>query len=165
MLDLFLSPAAYAEDQPHSHLILGTHVIHRGFNLGAMIGIGSSLAVHSYRKLNKSPSYTPSNLFSQTLTGAARGGMVGLGFGVLAVTGRMYSKDLIEWQDRSWRLLHHPTQNQTDHWSAFGAATGAIGGAMYNTTTPRALLGGAALGSSAAIVIMLAYRTMRGGKV
>jgi hypothetical protein len=162
MLDLFIPPAAFAEDQPYSRLILSVHVIHRGFNMGAILGIGSSLAINTFRKVRK-PGYTYS--LAHTLQFAARGGLIGLGFGALALTGRMYSKELIEWQDRSWRLLQHSTQNQTDHWSVAGATVGALTSVVYKATTARALMGGAAMGSSAAIIAMLAYRAARGGKV
>jgi hypothetical protein len=164
MLDLLIAPAAFAEDQPYSRLILGIHVIHRGFNLGSFIGVTSSLALGAFSKARS----RPFSFSTTTIRYAARGGLLGLGFGALALTGRMYSRDLIEWQDRSWRLLQHPTQNQTDHWSVAGAGAGALWGAVAQRATvagPRALMGGAAIGSSSAIVAMMAYRAMRGGKV
>ncbi|UZJ55798.1 hypothetical protein CBS101457_005118 [Exobasidium rhododendri] len=166
MLDLLFTPAAYAEDQPHSRLILSVHVIHRGFNLGSFVGITSSLAIASFQKLRAKPGLTSPHLFSNSLKFASRGGLIGLGFGAVALTGRMYSKDLIEWQDRSWRLLQHPTQNQTDYWSIAGAGVGVfVTGVVYKAVTPRALFGGAAIGSSSAIIAMLAYRALRGGKI
>lgn len=162
MLDLFMKPAAYAEEQTYSQLILGTHVLHRGFNMGAILGTAASLSVASYSRLRK-PGYVYS--FSHTLRYASRGSVFGLGFAALALTGRMYDKELIEWQDRSWRLLQHPTQNQTDHWSLAGAALGLLTMAAYRTgpaPSPRFLLGGAAVGSSAAIIAMMVYRGARG---
>lgn len=35
----FFPHPAYAEDQPLFHTILGTHVLHRGFQTGAMFGL------------------------------------------------------------------------------------------------------------------------------
>lgn len=163
MLELIVPPADYAEDQEYGRLVLGVHVLHRGFNMGAIIGIASSLAVSTVRRVRK-PGYQYA--FGHTLRFAARGGLYGLGLGGLALAGRMYSRDLIEWQDRSWRLLRHPTQNQTDDWSLAGASAGMVAAAaMYRAAMPRALVGGAALGSSAAIVAMLAVRSIRGSKV
>lgn len=159
MLDLLIEPAPYAEDQPYSRFILGTHVIHRGFNMGAIIGTAASLSVASYGKLRK-PGFQYS--FGKTLRYASRGGLYGLGFGALALTGRMYNAETIGWQDRSWRLLQHPTQNETDHWSLAGASIGAITTAAYRSTSPRALLGGASVGSAAAIVAMMVTRGLRG---
>jgi hypothetical protein len=164
MLDLLLHPAAYAEDQQYSKLILSTHVIHRGFNLGAIVGIGASLARTGYYKARPSKATFPipygSTPLSQTLRFAARGGLFGLAFGALALGGRMYSKSLIEWQDRSWRLLQHSTQNQTDHWSLIGAGLGVIAhAALYRSaSTPMRLFGAGALGSSSAIVLMMISR-------
>jgi hypothetical protein len=161
MLDLLLVPAAYVEDQPYSKMILTTHVLHRGFNMGAIVGIGASLATTTVYKLRNKPGLNATSTLPRTLLFAARGGMFGLGLGALALGGRMYSKSLIEWQDRSWRLLQHPTQNQTDHFSLIGAGIGIAAQAfVYQSRTPRALLGAAALGSSAAIVLMLVSRSV-----
>ena len=35
--------AAYAEDQTNAHTILHTHVLYRGFQTGAVVGIGIGL--------------------------------------------------------------------------------------------------------------------------
>lgn len=162
-MDLFFTPAAYAEDQANSKLILGVHVIHRGFNQGSFLGIGTSLATTTIRKMRK-PGYHFCSL-SNLIRFASRGGLFGVGLGTIMLGGKMYNKDLIEWQDRSWRILDHFTQNQTDHWILTGATIGMVIQGLYRSRNPRALVGGAAMGSSAGIVVMLAYRAINGEKV
>lgn len=159
-MDLVLKQAAYAEEQPYSRAILITHVIHRGFNMWSILGTGATLAWAGYKRPPLS------TLYPTLLAGAARGGIFGLGFGALAVTGRMWGRDLVEWQDRSWRLLGHATQNSTDHWSLVGAAAGAVAsGTVYESTAKQLsmgtrLMGGAALGSTLGIVAMLVSRPL-----
>lgn len=168
-MDFFFAPAAYAEDQANSKIILGVHVLHRGFNLGSMLGIGASLATMTFQKMRSTSGlihiYSP---LSNTIQFASKGGIYGVGLGAIMLAGRMYDKDLIEWQDRSWRLLNHSTQIQTDEFSLVGAIIGYNLQTVYRSTypkAPRALFGGAAMGSSAAIVAMLAYRAISGEKV
>lgn len=54
-----------------------------------------------------------------------------LGLGALAVTGRMYGREEIEWQDRAWRLLENQGQNKQDIGGAVAIVLGAVYGAAF----------------------------------
>lgn len=41
------------------------------------------------------------------------------------LTGRMWGKDEIEWQDRAWRLIENRSQRETDNWMIGGSVAGA----------------------------------------
>lgn len=47
-------------------------------------------------------------------------------FGILAVEGRMFGRDDIEWKDRSYRLLANKGQIEVDDWNFIGGALGAV---------------------------------------
>lgn len=178
-MDLFIQPTTAAEDLLYAKTILNVHVIHRGYNMWSFIGLGSALGVGAWKALRSSsktastsPIITnPSPLLQRILRYSARGSLVGILFGAAAVTGQMWGRSPIEWQDRSWRLLHNQTQNQTDHWSIAGAAIGAISAYSYaqrkatsltglGLSTRTLVFGGAASGSALAIISMLAVRAL-----
>lgn len=178
-MDLFIRPTAAAEDLSYAKLILNVHVIHRGYNMWSFIGLGSALGIGAWNTLRssqKSANTTPiranpSPLIQRILRYSARGSLFGLVFGAAAVTGQMWGRTSIEWQDRSWRLLNSQSQNQTDHWSLAGIAIGAITGYSYaqrqratltglGLSTRTVILGGAASGSAIAIISMLAVRAL-----
>lgn len=178
-MDLFIRPSAAAEDLSYSRLILGVHVIHRGYNMWSFIGIGSAIGVGAWKTIRSNQNISTTQKITSTsnpflqriLRYSARGSLFGLVFGTIALTGQMWGRETIEWQDRSWRLLSNPTQNQTDHWSLAGAAIGAITGynlaqrqtALLNNlnlNTRTMILGGAASGSAIAIISMLAVRAL-----
>ncbi|PWN38553.1 uncharacterized protein FA14DRAFT_27796 [Meira miltonrushii] len=178
-MDLFIQPTSAAEDLLHAKMILSVHVIHRGYNMWSLIGLGSALGVGAWKALRPNPKNAsitsihtnPSPLVQRILRYSARGSLFGLVFGAAAVTGQMWGRGAIEWQDRSWRLLHNQTQNQTDHWSIAGAAIGAISAYSYaqrkatslaglGLSTRTIVLGGTATGSAIAIISMLAVRAL-----
>lgn len=179
-MDLFIRPTLHAEDLPYSRLILGVHVIHRGFDAWSLIGVGSALGVSGFKAIQSRAKGNPSSiptmsspLLSRIVRYSSRTGLFGLAFGAIFLTGVMYNKSLIEWQDRSWRLLHNSGQNQTDHWSFAGATLGAITGYAYsqndkkqiisklgNIKTSRIILGGASTGATIAMVSMLALNVL-----
>jgi hypothetical protein len=183
--------SAYAEDQPMAHTILGVHVLTRNFTTGAIVGGAVSGVRRLFPALNKSASASavaataPSSSssaaaataatstlraaatpFSQRFVlSAANGSIVGLGLGAAMLAARMYGREDIEWRDRSWRLLEHAGQKETDDWTYGGAAGGLAAAALSRRSRPglaaagwRGLVGAAALGSVGGTVGYMAWR-------
>lgn len=115
------SHPAYAEDQPWSKTILGTHVLHRGLLTGAMIGplVGAARYTLLRRRSPITPPFLP-YVVRSTGTGA----VIGTGLLAIALVGRMWGREEIEWKDRSWRLLENKGQVEVDTWSVAGMAAG-----------------------------------------
>ncbi|KAL2846372.1 hypothetical protein BJY01DRAFT_213463 [Aspergillus pseudoustus] len=151
----FFPKATYAEDQPLATTILTTHVLYRGFQLGAAVGPLSRAALSLK---NKQP------LTSVTLLRAAgTGGVVGTGLLTVALIGRMWGREEIEWKDRSWRLLNHRGQVAVDDWSQVGGLLGgAFGVARLNALGWRGVVGAAGVGSLVGVVGCMGYGFVRG---
>lgn len=114
----------YAEDQPLAYTILTVHVATRAVTVGSIIGIGSASVrqlIPSLRSASTAPFAT------RLLTASAKGSIWALAITGLGLAGRMYGREMIEWQDRSWRLLENKGQVETDDWTygGMGVATAA----------------------------------------
>lgn len=144
----FFHHPAYAEDQPLSKTILTTHVLTRGFQTGAFIGL-----VAGGNRLILSPSYRaiPIPVAVKLVRSAGVGAVIGTGLLSVGLAARMYGKESIEWNDRSWRLLENQGQVEVDDWSYGGAAVGMARTAVGGLRGWRPLLGGAGLGSLAGV--------------
>ncbi|KAF2762949.1 hypothetical protein EJ05DRAFT_471915 [Pseudovirgaria hyperparasitica] len=165
MTSLFPHPD-HAEIQPYGHTILTLHVLARGFLSGSFISLfftGGSVL------LNRSPGLP---LSTRILSNSARGTLWGTGLIGLALIGRMWDREDIEWKDRSWRLLGNEGEMKTDWWQIGGATLGAAValGAGKRVNGAKMLkgwekgLGGAGLGSFGG---MIGYHTSKniGSKV
>lgn len=117
--------APFAEDQAHAHTILTTHVLYRGFQIGSLlgplIGLSGNLYLRSRRGNARMIPLLPSIVRA---TGVSA--VFGTGFLALALVGRMWGREEVEWQDRSWRLLGNKGQNEVDEWSAAGMVVGGV---------------------------------------
>jgi hypothetical protein len=164
----FIKQAAYAEDQPYSHAILTWHVLRSGAAAGALGSIPFALGFQFFSK-----SQTP--LLQKLLLSSARGviGTVGLSF--IALHGRMWGREEIEWQDRSWRLLSNKGQVEVDNYVLGGAAAGALAAIVaarrgilpveMQSRMISSIIGGAGLGMAAGTVSYMGYRYgVKGGK-
>lgn len=153
--------APYAEDQPLAHGILYNHVITRFVTFNTILGAGvlSVRRIIPYFRPKVAIPFTQALLFS-----ASRATLLALPLGVLATFGRMYGREEIEWQDRSWRLLENHGQLETDDWTYPSMIAGAAVGAI-RTGGWRGALGGAGLGSVAGMAGYMAWRYgVNGGK-
>lgn len=78
----------------------------------------------------------PNNVQSTTAASAkilrstGVGSLVGLSAMAIMLPMHMAGKEEIEWQDRSWRLLHNQGQVAVDNWSLLGMAGGIGVGAL-----------------------------------
>ena len=85
----------------------------------------------------------------------------------------MRGRELIEWQDRSWRLLANAGQVEVDNWSLLGAAVG-VGAVVWKREVLRGeakrlgwrtVAGGAGVGSIVGVVGYMGWRyAVMGGK-
>lgn len=162
------------------HTILGTHVLHRGFQTGAVIGLlaGAArplLARKQPPPLSMSKPGIMSGLkplllrpFLENYTGLG----AGIGTGLLAVglAVRMYGREEIEWRDRSWRLMENKGQLLVDDLSMAGMFLGGASSAALMRRNGEKLVwkrvvGGAGMGSVAGILVYLGWsQGIRRGK-
>ncbi|KAI9730138.1 MAG: hypothetical protein M1835_003600 [Candelina submexicana] len=115
--------AEYAEDQRSERYILTIHVFHRAFTTGAIVGTFGYLGAAVLLR-RRYPNRFPLNLL-QISRAAATGSVVGPAFAGAGLVLRMYGREKIEWQDRSWRLLANEGQNRVDRWSLAGILLGS----------------------------------------
>ncbi|PWW73664.1 hypothetical protein C7212DRAFT_359382 [Tuber magnatum] len=161
-MDRFLRHPDYAEDQHYSHTILTTHVLHRGANFGAALG-----ALYGGARYGLSAHARKLPLAASMVRASGFGVVVGTGIATVMLLGRMYGRQEIEWQDRSWRLLGNKPQNRIDEWSASGALVGGVLGGVREGLHWRGVIGSAGIGSVVGIVGWAVYSNVkgRGGRV
>ena len=151
---------AFAEDQPFSHLILTTHVLSRGFQTGASFGPLFGTIRHVYARRSRPP-------LLAIVRSAGVGGAYGVAFMAVGLGVRMWGRQKIEWQDRSWRLMENKGQIEVDTFSAEGAIAGAgLAAWTYGRHAGwRMLLGGAGAGGLLGVVGYMGWRYgVKGGK-
>jgi len=169
MTSLFPHPE-YAEDQPYAKTILTFHVLRSGATTGAILSIPSAIASTLYWGPKTLPAFS-SRLFIHSF----RGSLAGLLFSALALEARMWGKDNIEWQDRSWRLLENKGQVEVDNWILEGEVLGGITALIaarrgwfppvLNEKMVQTVVGGMGLGSVVGTTDYMVWRYgIRGGK-
>lgn len=164
----------YAEDQPLARTILTTHVATRAVTLGTLLGITFTsvrAAVPALRPKTDTP------FAARLLHSCARNIFITLGITGVGLVGRMWGREYVEWQDRSWRLLENKGQVETDDWT-YGGMGGATAGALLavwragGEARPavkmlgwRGIVGVAGLGSVGGMMGYMAWRYgVNGGK-
>ena len=164
----------YAEDQPMARTILTTHVLHRGFQSGAFVGVAWFLVQRGV-SIARGTTTTPAlqqRILLQLQRRAAIGGLWGVGCLTVGLTALMWNAQEIEYQDRSWRLLENEGQVECDKWSVAGSVLGLTGMgylASRGRLSPTALtagraspwvsaLGSAGLGNLAGVLGYLIWR-------
>jgi hypothetical protein len=172
----FWPTVAYAEDQPYSKSILTTHVLYRGLQTGSLIGAILSVGRHTLSKRSSASLQTatsklsafPRPLSANIIRAAGSGSLAGTVFLAFALGGRMYDKEGIEWQDRSWRLLANKGQVEVDDWSLIGSLAGAtvgLGNPALRALGWRGIAGSFGIGSLAGTAGYMVYRHgIKGGK-
>ena len=157
MLGAVYPHAEYAEDQLHSKEILALHVVYRGFQTGAVLGA----AVGGVRSLLlRRKAVAPALARAAALRSIGMGGAFGLVFGIASTPIRMFGREEIEWQDRSWRLLANKYQEEVDDWTVPGTLLGATAAAVRGARplTWRSVMGGAGVGSLTALGALMVWR-------
>ncbi|KAI9663366.1 MAG: hypothetical protein M1831_002650 [Alyxoria varia] len=171
----------YAEDQRLATTILQTHVMHRGFQTGATMGILTGAAragILGYKAGELVPqgatvtTKAPLRPTATIVRSTGIGGLIGLAAVTAMMPFYMHGREEIEWQDKSWRLQQNLGQLEVDDWSILGTSVGAatiflnvapMGGAGSPTFIKTA--GGAGVGSVASVFGYMLWRYgIRGGK-
>lgn len=152
--------SAYAEDQPLGHTILTVHVATRAVTLGSILGIGFTSAFSLFGKASTEP------FGKRLLRSSANNILITLGITGLGLAGRMYGREKIEWQDRSWRLLENRGQVETDDWVYAGMGVGTVAAlALRPGAGWRGVVGAAGLGSVGGMAGFMVWRYgINGGK-
>ena len=143
---------SYAEDQPLSTVILTTHVLDRGFQSGALLGLlyGAGRSIFS-RGVTNNPAFLSIPLLRST----GVGGAVGVGLMIVGLPIRMWGREEIEWKDRAWRLQENRGQLEGDKYSTTGTVAGLAVAASSNSIRKsglRPVLGGAGVGSLIGVI-------------
>jgi hypothetical protein len=141
----FAPHSAFAEDQEYAKSILTFHVLRSGATMGAILAIPSAIGSTLYWGLRTLPTF-----YARLLIHSFRGTLGGLVFSVLALKSRMWRKDHIEWQDRTWRLLENKGQMEVDNWIL---EAGVLGGAAALIAARRSWLPPAVAGKTFAAVL------------
>ncbi|KAI0457929.1 hypothetical protein F5B21DRAFT_56976 [Xylaria acuta] len=159
---------AYAEDQPLARAILTTHVETRAVTTGAIIGagiVGVREALQRFRKATPSSTLTTprSQLYLRT---AGVSTLWTIGIVSVGLVGRMWGREEIEWQDRSWRLLENKGQLETDDWTYGGMAAGLAAAVLFKRPVGWvATAGSVGAGSVAGMLGYMGWRYgLHGGK-
>ncbi|KAG0641391.1 hypothetical protein HOY80DRAFT_734107 [Tuber brumale] len=156
-MDRFFLHHDYAEDQPYSRTILTTHVLHRGANVGAVFG-----ALYGGARYGISANARKLPLAAYMVRASGVGVVVTTGVAAVMLSWRMYGRQEIEWQDRSWRLLENKPQNRIDECSASGALVGGVLGGLKKGLGWRGITGSAGIGSVVGIVGWVIYNKTKG---
>jgi hypothetical protein len=120
----FFPHAAFAEDQPLPKTILTVHVLTRGLTMGTLI---SSAITSGSQIIPRFRPHPPTAFLPRLVANAATGSVLGVGLSGVALVARMWGRDGIEWNDRSWRLMENKGQLETDDWTYGGMAVAAVG--------------------------------------
>ncbi|SPO05002.1 uncharacterized protein DNG_07687 [Cephalotrichum gorgonifer] len=150
----FFPHATYAEDQPLAHTILWTHVLTRAVTTGSVVGLGIFSAREASRRLSPTKAALPA-LFPRLIRTAGTSTIATVGVVTLGTVARMWGRQDIEWQDRSWRLMANSGQLSVDDWtypSMIAAVLAAGASGRLVGAGPRGVIGVAGLGSVAGTV-------------
>ncbi|KAL5336033.1 hypothetical protein BJX70DRAFT_400972 [Aspergillus crustosus] len=153
----FFPTSPYAEDQPLPTIILTTHVLYRGFQTGALFGPITRSAIFLFKR---HPLTSPA-----LLRATATGGIIGTVLSGVALVGRMWGREEIEWKDRSWALMRNRGQAEVDDWSQVGVVGGGVWGALTGRRIGlgwRGPVAGAGLGSLLGVVGCMVWGRIRG---
>jgi hypothetical protein len=158
MLSSIVPRAEYAEDQAYYKSILTTHVLYRGFQSGAVLGVGIGFARALILRRRGNPIKYPSTL----LRSMGVWGITGTALMVVGLPIMMMNKENIEWRDRSYRLLANQPQEEVDNWTLAGSALGGIATVARGTTTGpgawKMVLGGIGAGNLLALGSLMLWR-------
>lgn len=162
----------FAEDQPLGKTILTTHVATRAFTTGSLIGVGTSFTrqlVPGLRGKKSTGSFDARMLRSVSISSGWTVGILSV-----ALVGRMWGREDIEWQDRSWRLLENKGQVEVDDWTYAGMAAATVAALVSKVKAPgsavamsgwKGVVGAAGLGSVGGMFGQIAWRQgVNGGK-
>jgi hypothetical protein len=153
----FFPHSLYAEDQPLARTLLTAHVLYRGFQSGAALGLfygTSRVLVRDFRQGIRT-ALVGGWPAIQRSTGV--GSLIGIGILAIGLPLQMAGKEEIEWKDSSWRLLESQGQLAVDDWTLAGTLVG-LGSSALSRRQPavplgwKMVLGRGALGSTVGLL-------------
>jgi len=158
----FFPHPSYAEEQPLSKTILTTHVLTRAVQAGSLVGTGVGVSLITLRRFKVLSSHIPPlPAYVTLLRSTGVGAVVGLGILAVGLPVRMWGREEIEWQDRSWRLGANKGQIECDDWTYAGMLAGAAAvGLKGKGLGWKGAFGGIGAGS---VIGMLGYMGWRYG--
>ncbi|KAJ1556427.1 hypothetical protein HK096_000646, partial [Nowakowskiella sp. JEL0078] len=146
-----------AEDQSYSRSILTTHVVLRSFTAGAVLSLVPYTFV-TIRNMSKGHSLSITKLLPFSAYGVIAGGVLG----VVMVQGRMWGREQIEWQDRSWRLQENKDQASVDVWTLGSMGLASVVQAVVDgKLVPVKIAGAAGLGTIAGTLGYVLFRSYK----
>jgi Protein of unknown function (DUF1757) len=163
----FFPHPPYAEDQSLSKTILTIHVLTRAVQAGSLLGSGVGLSLLTLRRFNVlSPRIPPLPASLTILRSTGTGAVITFGLLSIGLPIRMWGREEIEWQDRSWRLRANKGQTECDDWTYGGMAAAAAAVAWKGKGLGwRGAVGGVGVGSVAGMFGYMGYRYgLKGGK-
>ncbi|ETW01516.1 hypothetical protein H310_06180 [Aphanomyces invadans] len=126
-MDHFVPVPDDVEDQRYAKEVLYAHVTARSIQVCAGLATVGTLASAPFVK-SKTVSLT-----TRVLTNNSRAVLLGLVAGPVMTFGRMQGQAAIDWQDRTWRLLQNPGQNNADIGFVVGSVVGGLGAAAASS--------------------------------
>ncbi len=145
----------YEEDQPYDHTILAFHVLHRGFQAGAIAGGIASVPIHFWNRYRAYPTVPFRNILLKSTGVGAIGSIAFLAIGLQQ---RMKGQEEYGWKQRSWRLRENRGQMEVDDFSILGMTTGVAMSYGLKGADWRMKAGGAAVGNLVGVAAYMAYR-------
>ncbi|KAI0408064.1 hypothetical protein F4802DRAFT_594509 [Xylaria palmicola] len=160
---------AYAEDQPWARTILTTHVETRAVTTGTIIGAGIFGIREALARFRATASSGAARTVSRPqlyLRATGRGTLWTAGLASVALVGRMWGREDIEWKDRSWRLMENEGQLETDDWTYGGMIAGLAATALFRRPVGWVtVVGSVGTGSVAGMLGYMGWRYgIHGGK-
>ncbi|KAF0709602.1 Aste57867_5827 [Aphanomyces stellatus] len=150
-MDRFVPVPDEMEEQTLSQEVLYAHVTARSVQLCAAVASFGTLASIPFMKEPALP------IVPRVLRNNFRAVTLGLFLGPFMTYGRMRGMDVVEWKDRSWRLLQNPGQNNVDIALTAGSVVCGLA-AVVGMKAPQAaavrFLGGVGIGSFAGLGLL-----------
>ncbi|KAM3086443.1 hypothetical protein ACMFMF_000393 [Clarireedia jacksonii] len=154
----FWPHTAYEEDQPYGKSILWTHILTRAPPTAAVLGGAITVSSLTLRKLNIfAPKARPSSFTTTLLRSIGVSTVYTTGLLAIATAVRMYGREEIEWQERSWRLLESKGQVECDDFMCGGMALGLLGG-VGKKLPWQVRLGGLGAGGFIGVMTYMGWR-------
>lgn len=128
------------------------HILEKGFQAGSLVG----LPIAGFLYYRNKPNY-PTERFLSTLGKSAVGVVLISGLMGFARVSQIPKEEFADgMQDRAYRLHYNKGQRRTDLFAEIGGAAGGIAAMSFVGRSASVVLGGAALGTAAGVLVHVA---------
>ncbi|KAK5993476.1 hypothetical protein PT974_06907 [Cladobotryum mycophilum] len=109
----------------------------------------------------------PHSLTDKLLLNASDFSLLAIGATTIGFVAKMWGKELIEWQDKSWFLRNTPVVAQMDDWTYAGMLGGALAAVVAGKVSSkslgwRGLVGAVGIGSIWGTAVFFAWKSITG---